>query len=168
MTDKAKIQKLVRIVSIDLDGDKVIERALWKIPGISHMFAHAIRETLNIPKNRMIGELSKEETKKIEDVIKNPKNYGFPDFLLNRRRDNEKEEGTHLSSSSLEISKRFDVKKMKEMRSYKGMRHSFGLKVRGQRTKSTGRKGSAVGVKRKKVLAKMQPQKKEGGGKGKK
>jgi small subunit ribosomal protein S13 len=39
---------------------------------------------------------------------------------------------------------------LKKIRAYRGLRHERGLKVRGQRTKSTGRRGSTVGVSRKK------------------
>jgi small subunit ribosomal protein S13 len=45
--------------------------------------------------------------------------------------------------------KREDINTMKKIRSYVGIRHERGHKVRGQRTKSTGRKGLTVGVKRK-------------------
>jgi small subunit ribosomal protein S13 len=38
---------------------------------------------------------------------------------------------------------------MRKIRCYKGIRHETGQKVRGQRTKSTGRTGTTVGVKRK-------------------
>jgi len=39
-----------------------------------------------------------------------------------------------------------DINRMKRIRSYKGIRHEKGKKVRGQRTRSNGRKGLAVGV----------------------
>jgi small subunit ribosomal protein S13 len=39
-----------------------------------------------------------------------------------------------------------DINRMRRTRSYKGIRHDKGKKVRGQRTRSNGRKGLAVGV----------------------
>jgi small subunit ribosomal protein S13 len=42
---------------------------------------------------------------------------------------------------------------MKNIKSWKGVRHSLGLKVRGQRTKCTGRTGRSVGVKKKLLIA---------------
>jgi small subunit ribosomal protein S13 len=41
---------------------------------------------------------------------------------------------------------------MKDIRTWKGIRHSLGLKVRGQRTRTTGRSGKAVGVKKKVLM----------------
>jgi small subunit ribosomal protein S13 len=41
---------------------------------------------------------------------------------------------------------------MRDIRTWKGIRHSLGLKVRGQRTRTTGRKGRAVGVAKKIVM----------------
>jgi ribosomal protein uS4 len=48
------------------------------------------------------------------------------------------------------LSKDEDVNLMRKIRCYRGIRHETGQKVRGQRTKSTGRTGTTVGVKRKK------------------
>jgi small subunit ribosomal protein S13 len=154
--ENIEIRHIVRLAGTDLEGEKVIERALLKIKGVGHMYANAIRKKLDYPKGKKIGELSIEETKKIEEIIKNPKKVGLPEFLFNRRRDPEKDGPAHLVSSDLEITHRFDIKNMQEIRSYKGIRHAYGLKVRGQRTRSTGRTGAAVGVKRKKIIAKMQ------------
>ena len=50
--------------------------------------------------------------------------------------------------SDLDMRLRDDLNRMRKTRSYKGRRHEFGLPVRGQRTKSTFRKGSSVGVSR--------------------
>jgi small subunit ribosomal protein S13 len=45
-----------------------------------------------------------------------------------------------------------DIDYMKKMKCWKGIRHSQGLKVRGQCTRTTGRFGAAVGVARKAIL----------------
>jgi small subunit ribosomal protein S13 len=49
----------------------------------------------------------------------------------------------------LNMTLREDLDIMKKMRSYKGLRHERGLRVRGQKTRSTGRTGAIVGVSRK-------------------
>ncbi|GAG60554.1 unnamed protein product, partial [marine sediment metagenome] len=49
-----------------------------------------------------------------------------------------------------------DIERMRRLRSWKGYRHGFGLKVRGQRTRSTGRKGLVVGVIRKKIRRQLE------------
>ena len=50
------------------------------------------------------------------------------------------------------MSVKSDIDFMTDIRSWKGIRHSLGLKVRGQRTRTTGRKGRAVGVAKKIVM----------------
>jgi small subunit ribosomal protein S13 len=70
--------------------------------------------------------------------------------MINRRNDYETGEDKHLIESDLEMCLREDLNRMRKTRSYKGRRHELGLPVRGQRTKSTFRKGSSVGVRRKK------------------
>ncbi|MGV9142155.1 MAG: 30S ribosomal protein S13, partial [Promethearchaeota archaeon] len=53
--------------------------------------------------------------------------------------------------NQLEISTKRDIDRMKKIKSYKGIRHSLGLKVRGQKTKSTGRGELVIGVVRKRI-----------------
>jgi small subunit ribosomal protein S13 len=50
---------------------------------------------------------------------------------------------------------RNDIEREKRTKSWRGVRHTLGLKVRGQRTRTTGRTGMTVGVTRRKVA---QPQ----------
>jgi small subunit ribosomal protein S18e len=45
---------------------------------------------------------------------------------------------------------RDDLERMKKCKLHKGLRHYFGLRVRGQHTCSTGRRGKTVGVSKKK------------------
>jgi len=98
-----------------------------------------------------MGFLSNAEVEKIEDIITNPTSYGIPVWLLNRRKDLETGKDIHNLSTDLIVQTKTDIDEMKKMRSWKGFRHSYGLKVRGQRTKTTGRKGKAIGVKKKQV-----------------
>ena len=102
-------------------------------------------------KNKKISELSKPEIEKIESFFKNMQ---IPDFLKNRRLDPETGETKHYLGTDLDMKKEFDIKKMKKIKSYKGIRHSLGQPVRGQRTRSHFRqRGKAVGVKKKSVKA---------------
>lgn len=52
----------------------------------------------------------------------------------------------HITGSDLEEKRRHDINRMKMISSYKGVRHQRGQKVRGQRTKSTGRTEGTIGV----------------------
>ena len=62
-----------------------------------------------------------------------------------------------LMGMDLSMTLREDLDLMKKMRSYKGIRHERGLRVRGQKTRSTGRTGAIVGVSRKREGAAPAP-----------
>jgi small subunit ribosomal protein S13 len=148
---KEEFQHLVRIVNTDLEGNKQIAYALRKIKGVGFQFANLICSLSGIDKTKKVGYLSEEDIKKLDDVIKNPSKSGVPNWMLNRRRNYEDDANKHLITSDLDFAKDNDIKRMKKIKSYKGVRHMFGLPVRGQRTKSNFRrqKGNVLGVKRK-------------------
>ena len=98
--------------------------------------------------DQKIGYLPDDTINKIEDAIRDPKKVNVPDWMLNRRNDYETGKTEHLIESDLIMRLRDDLNRMKKIRSYKGRRHEVGLPVRGQRTKATFRKGSSVGVSR--------------------
>ena len=125
--------------------------ALTNVKGIGIKLANAIIEKSGISPETRMGFLSSADVDKIEDIIKNPVKYGIPAWLLNRQKDVETGKDIHLLGSDLVLQTKNDIDKMKKIRSWKGFRHSYGLKVRGQRTKTTGRKGKAMGVKRKQM-----------------
>ena len=119
---------------------------LTKIRGVGYMFANTIINVLKINPDQRIGYLSPEQIKSIESIIKNPSASNFPSWFLNRRKDVETGEDKHLITSDIAFTVRNDIEREKTSGSWRGIRHMFGLKVRGQRTRCTGRKGGAVGV----------------------
>ena len=119
---------------------------LGQIKGIGQMFAHAILKTLKIDVNSNIGNLTDEQVQKIEKIILDPKAAGFPIWFLNRQKDLETGKDMHLITSDIDFTIRNDIERERLTSSWKGYRHMFGLKVRGQRTRTSGRKGGAVGV----------------------
>jgi len=119
---------------------------LTQIRGVGYMFANTILNVLKINPSQRIGYLSPEQIKSIENVIKNPSTSNFPSWFLNRRKDVETGEDKHLITSDIAFTVRNDIEREKTSGSWRGIRHMFGLKVRGQRTRCTGRKGGAVGV----------------------
>jgi small subunit ribosomal protein S13 len=139
-------QYLVRIVGNDIPGERKMVVGLTQIRGVGYMFANTILNLLKINPNQRIGYLSSEQVKSIESVIKNPSASNFPSWFLNRRKDVETGEDKHLITSDIAFTVRNDVEREKTSGSWRGIRHMFGLKVRGQRTRCTGRKGGAVGV----------------------
>lgn len=143
-----KEERLVRILSKDIEGKMKVYVGLTKIKGVSWAFSNAVCKSLKIDKNKTIGTLTDDEIKKISEFIKNPK---LPAYLLNRQKDIESGEERHLIGTDLDLRKDFDIKRLKKIKSYKGLRHTSKLPVRGQRTKAhfrTNRKKGS-GIKRK-------------------
>ena len=143
-----EFKQLIRFVDADLDGNKQVYHALRKVKGISYMFANIVCTIANIDKNIKVGNLEDEKIKLIEDIIRNPSKYKIPTWLYNRRRDFDTGEDRHLLSSEIRLVRDFDIRRFKEIKSYKGIRHGIGQPVRGQRTRAHFRKGRAVGVKK--------------------
>ncbi len=141
-------ERIVRILDEDIEGAMRIYAGLAKIKGISWSMANAICKKLKIDKNRKVGSLTDAEVKKISNFIKNPE---IPSFIFNRRFDFETGKQRYLTGTDLELQKEFDIKRLKKIKSYRGIRHSAGLPVRGQRTKSHFRKNKkkGAGIKRK-------------------
>ena len=141
---------IVRVLNTDISGQKKTLQGLSKIYGLSTMFSNAICEATKIEKTKPIGQLTEEEIKNIESAITNPSSKNIPSWLLNRKFDPETGEDIHLTGPKLKLRREFDIRHMKKIKSYKGMRHAYGLPVRGQKTKGNFRKGKAVGVTKKK------------------
>ncbi len=145
-------QHFIRIANADLNGNHALERALTKIKGVGFQFARAICSTLKIDSKQKTGYMTDQTVKRIEELLKDPLKFNIPTWLLNRRKDYETGEDKHLLTSDLDFEKDNDLKRMKKIRSYKGVRHMKGLPVRGQRTKSNFRRNKgkgSLGVKRK-------------------
>ena len=163
-TKQETIRYIVRIASTDLDGKKPIHHALTKIKGISHriglIIARVFEKETGIAFDEKIGKLSEEQVKLLESIIKDPLKYGIPEWALNRRREFYTGSSRLAIMGDLEFAIREDIKRLNKIKSYRGLRHAWGLPVRGQRTKSTHRgKGPTVGV--------MKKEAKKGGGKKK-
>ena len=140
---------IVRLAGNDLDGTKSVVYALTKVKGINIRLANAIVKKAKIPLEKRVGFLSDTEIRKMEDAVRNLEDYDLPDWLLNRRKHLETGKDIHLITSDLDLQIKADIETMRATRSWRGYRHSYGLKVRGQRTKTTNRKGKAVGVRKK-------------------
>ena len=139
-------ENLVRILGNDIHGELNMLIGLRQIKGIGYMFANSMLQVLKISPHQKIGNLTTEQISTIEKIIENPKAANFPIWFLNRRQDIETGDDIHLVTSDIAFNIRNDVEREKALFSWRGYRHMYGLKVRGQRTRCTGRKGGAVGV----------------------
>jgi len=134
-----------------VDGNAKVEFGLTQIRGIGRRLAQGIVKVAEINPDMRIGALSEKDLNKLEEIILNPTEHGIPDWMVNRKKDLRTGENLHYIGNQLEITVKRDIDRMKRIKSYKGVRHHLGLKVRGQRTKSTGRHGLVIGVVRKKL-----------------
>ena len=144
-----EFRHILRIIDKDVDGTLKAPYALKKIKGISLGMANAKLKKAEINPDTRAGFLSEADVDKIEEIIREPAKYGIPSWLINRRKELETGKDSHLISADLVLRTKMDIEQMKEIRSWRGYRHAYGLKVRGQRTKTTGRSGKALGVKKK-------------------
>ncbi len=139
---------IVRIAGTDISGELSLAWGLSKIKGVGYNFAMAICRVLGLDPRMKIGFLTESEVEKIEDVLRDPSKYGIPSWMFNRRKDYETGKDMHLVGSDLVFYARQDIEREIRIRSWRGIRHALGYKVRGQRTHTTGRLGPTVGVKR--------------------
>lgn len=167
---------IVRICNVDILGGKVIRYSLTNIKGIGINFADVLCKLTGINGRTLTGNLTTEEVEKlntlINRIINQPNNCGIPTWFLNRRKDIETDEDKHLFTGTLTFTKDNDLKRLKKIRTLRGIRHIAGQPVRGQRTKSHFRKnkGKVVGVSKRKVAPGAEGAKgdKDAGKKGKK
>lgn len=153
----ADVQEIVRIADTDVDGTRRIADAIQAVNGVSHSFANAVAHHVAVDPETQIGALEDDEIAAIAEVIRNPDEHGIPSWLRNRRKDRETGEDKHLIGADLMLKEEFDIRRMKEISSYKGRRHEMGLPVRGQKTKSSFRSGEKVGVSRARVQEAAEP-----------
>ena len=143
------IKYIVRIGQTDLDGKKSVQYALTGLKGIGIRTARILAQSANINPYDDLGYLDDQQIERLKESAADFTQY-IPAWMFNYRKSPVSGKDQHLLGSQLDLMLREDLNRMKKTRSYKGIRHERGHKVRGQRTKSTGRRGAIVGVQRKK------------------
>ena len=149
---------IVRLHGSNLDGTKLLPYAMTDLKGVGIRVARTMIKKLGLDPFERLGTLSESDVRKLEEILGNPSSHGIPQWMLNRRKDPQTGQDLHLLASDLTLAQREDIDVMRETRSWKGERHARGLKVRGQHTKTSARKGRSVGVSR----ARIRQQSKEG------
>ncbi|MHA2038503.1 MAG: 30S ribosomal protein S13 [Promethearchaeota archaeon] len=139
-----------RQLRAQVDGNAKVEYGLTQIRGVGRRFAQAVVRVAKINPNIRIGAIPEKDLNRIEEIIQDPVKNGVPSWMVNRKKDLRTGEDLHIIGNRLDISIKRDIDRMKKIKSYKGVRHHLRLKVRGQRTRSTGRHGLVVGVMRRK------------------
>ncbi len=143
---------ILRIMGTDVQGTLKTSYAVAQIKGVSAALSNAILRKAGVNPDLRVGFITESDISKIEDVIRDPAKYGIPSWMFNRRKDSESGKDSHVLSADLAFKIKTDIDGAKEIRSWRGYRHAYSLKVRGQRTKTTGRAGKALGVKKKTLM----------------
>ena len=124
--------------------------ALRSIKGVGRRFANAMLKVANIDLNKRAGQLTEAEIDQINNIMAKPLDHGIPEYFLNRQKDPKEGTSTQLVSNQVDTKQREDLERLKKIKNHRGLRRFWGLKCKGQKTKSTGRRGRTLGVTKKK------------------
>ena len=147
---KDDFKYIVRLAATDIDGNQPVRYALTKVKGIGNSLATHITDRAGVKRGVKIGNLSDDEISRIDELISSVQEWA-PPWMRNRRRDRETGNDVHLISAEIDMKLREDINLLKKIRSYRGIRHKKGLRVRGQRTRAHGRTGLTVGVSKRRL-----------------
>lgn len=108
---------MARIAGVDLPRRKRADIALTYIYGIGRTLASEILERSNVDGATRSDELTEDEIRRIRETI----------------------EDHYQVEGDLRRQVQLDIKRLKDLGCYRGLRHRRGLPVRGQRTRTNGR-----------------------------
>ena len=148
--ESSQFQHIIRLLNTNIDGKRKIMYALTDIKGVGRRFSNIVLKKADIDLKKRAGELTNDELERIVTIMQNPRQYKIPDWCLNRQKDKRDGSYAQLLSNTLESKYREDIEMLKKIRAHRGLRHYWGVRVRGQHTKTTGRRGRTVGVSKKK------------------
>jgi small subunit ribosomal protein S13 len=148
MAQEDDIKYFVRIGTTDLDGTKSVRVALTGIKGVGRHTSTVISRMANVDEYAQLGRIDDGSVNRLRKAVEEYTTK-IPSWMMNRPKDVYTGEAKHLIGVDVSLSKDEDINMMRKIRCYRGIRHETGQKVRGQRTKSTGRTGMTVGVKKK-------------------
>lgn len=153
---KEHFKGIVRLAGKDMSGELKLKRALVYVRGVGNSLAPSLTEIickeLNLQPDIAIGDLNHEQIEKIDSILFNAHNYMVMPYLLNRRADPLTGSNSQIIMGDLLFRQSQDIEGEKKLYTWRGYRHAYGQKVRGQRTRNTGRSGIAVGVLRKAIV----------------
>ncbi len=155
-SDSLEFRHIVRVGNTDLKGEKVLYLSLQKIKGVGENFARAICVASKVSYMTKTGELTDKDVTALEQVLEAPAKSGIPTHFFNVQQDYETGETKHIYQSDLDFQKDQDIKRLRKIKSRRGLRHQWRLPLRGQRTQSNFRpnKGKATAVKKRAVTRK--------------
>ncbi|XP_052504742.1 40S ribosomal protein S18-like [Budorcas taxicolor] len=145
-----KFQHILRVLNTNIDGRQEIAFAITAIKGVGRRYAHVVLRKADIDLTKRAGELTEDEVEHVITIMQNPRQYKIPDWFLNRQKDVKDGKYSQVLANGLDNKLREDLERLKKIRAHRGLRHFWGLRVQGQHTNTTGRRGRTVGVSKKK------------------
>merc|ERR1712094_105590 len=144
-----QFQHILRVLNTNVDGRHRVPFAITAIMGVGRRFANMVCKKAEVDLNKRAGELTSEEIDKLIAVIQRPLQF-LPTWFVNRKKDIKDGKTNHVYANLLDTKMRESLERLWKCRAHRGLRHGWGLRVRGQKTCTTGRHGKTVGVARKK------------------
>ena len=141
-----EFQHILRILNTNVEGRRNVVFALTKIKGLGRRFANLICKKAEVDVDKRAGELTADEIEKLVAIIQSPKQFKIPLWFLNRQKDFKTGKYSQVFAQAFDAKLREDIERMKKIRAHRGLRHWWGIRVRGQHTKTTGRRAIAHGV----------------------
>ncbi len=108
---------MARIAGVNIPTNKRVEIALTYIHGIGRTKARQIRETVGLPPEKRVSQLSDAEVIRIREMI----------------------DQSYVVEGDLRREVAMNIKRLMDLGTYRGLRHRRGLPVRGQRTHTNAR-----------------------------
>eukprot|EP01007_Sphenomonas_quadrangularis_P001257 NODE_2179_length_659_cov_721.072131_g1837_i0.p2 GENE.NODE_2179_length_659_cov_721.072131_g1837_i0~~NODE_2179_length_659_cov_721.072131_g1837_i0.p2 ORF type:complete len:176 (-),score=52.93 NODE_2179_length_659_cov_721.072131_g1837_i0:130-636(-) len=142
---------ILRIMNTNIDGRVKVPYAIRSIKGVGRRFSILVCKKADLDLNRRAGTLTPDEVNRVVTILQNPQQFKVPEWMLNRKKDPRDGKSCQLVSNGVDNKLREDLERLKKVRAHRGLRHLWGLRVRGQHTKTTGRRGRTVGVSKKKA-----------------
>ncbi|CAB38515.1 40S ribosomal protein S18-A [Schizosaccharomyces pombe] len=143
-------QHILRLLNTNVDGKVKVMFAMTQIKGVGRRYANIVCKKADIDMSKRAGELTTEELERIVTIIQNPSQFKIPSWFLNRQKDINDGKSFQLLANNVDSKLREDLERLKKIQTHRGLRHALDLRVRGQHTKTTGRRGKTVGVSKKK------------------
>ena len=150
VSEKGSFQHILRLMNTNIDGRQKVVFALTSIKGVGRRYSNLVCKKADVDTFKRAGELTNEEVERVITIVQNPRQYKIPDWFLNRQKDFKDGKFSQVLANGLDNKMREDLERLKKIRVHRGLRHAWGIRVRGQHTKTTGRRGKTVGVSKKK------------------
>ena len=159
--DSCRAQHILRLLNTNVDGKRKVMYALTEIKGVGRRYSNLVCKKADVDLNKRCvartcvppnpsththmtcafhsaGELNSDELERLVTIIQNPTQYKIPLWFLNRQRDIIDGKNSQILSNAVDSKLRDDLERLKKIRAHRGLRHYWGLRVRGQHTKTTG------------------------------